>query len=47
VRRDNPVRDHLIAREVLKTLPTLEEQAAEDAEQAAQEERMAGADATP
>jgi putative ABC transport system ATP-binding protein len=47
VRRDNVVRDHLIAREVLKTLPTLEEQAAEDAEQAAQEERMAGADATP
>jgi putative ABC transport system ATP-binding protein len=47
VRRDDRVPDRLIAREILKTLPTMEEQDTEDAEQAASEERMAGADATP
>lgn len=44
VRRDALVRDHLVARDVLKTLPTLEEQAAEDADEVAAEDRMARAD---
>lgn len=44
VRRDAPVRERLVAREVLKTLPTLEEQAAEDADEEAAEDRMARAD---
>jgi putative ABC transport system ATP-binding protein len=41
LRRDNIVRERLVAREVLKTLPTAEEQAAEDAEDSARERRQA------
>jgi len=41
LRRDNMVRDRAIAREVLQTLPTAEEQAAEDAEDSARQEKMA------
>src|SRR5579864_3811194 len=41
LRRDNIVRDRLLAREVLKSLPTVEEQAAEDAEQEARQLRQA------
>ena len=41
LRRDNIVRERLVAREVLKTLPTAEEQAAEDAEDSAREQRQA------
>jgi putative ABC transport system ATP-binding protein len=44
LRRDNIVQDRLIAREVLQTLPTPEEQAAEDAEDSARQEKMAEAD---
>jgi putative ABC transport system ATP-binding protein len=44
LRRDNIVRERLVAREVLKTLPTAEEQAAEDAEDNAREEKAAGGD---
>jgi putative ABC transport system ATP-binding protein len=46
LRRDNIVRDRLAAREVLRTLPTPEEQAAEDAEDNARQEKMAEADRT-
>ena len=45
LRRDSLVHDRSIAREVLQTLPTAEEQAAEDAEDNARQERMAKADA--
>jgi putative ABC transport system ATP-binding protein len=41
LRRDNIVRERLVAREVLKTLPTAEEQAAEDAEDNARQQRQA------
>jgi putative ABC transport system ATP-binding protein len=41
LRRDNIVRDRSIAREVLRTLPTAEEQAAEDAEDNARQEKIA------
>jgi len=44
LRRDNMVRDRLVAREVLQTLPTAEEQAAEDAEDNARQEKLAGGD---
>jgi len=45
LRRDSLVHDRSIAREVLQTLPTAEEQAAEDAEDNARQEKMAKADA--
>ncbi|MBZ5697929.1 MAG: ABC transporter ATP-binding protein [Acidobacteriia bacterium] len=45
LRRDNVVSNRLIAHEVLKTLPTPEEQAAEDAEDNARHEKMAKSDA--
>jgi putative ABC transport system ATP-binding protein len=45
LRRDNVVRDRAVAREVLQTLPTADEQAAEDAEEQARIEKLAGADA--
>jgi len=45
LRRDNIVRERLVARDVLKTLPTAEEQAAEDAEDNAREERQGHGDA--
>ena len=45
LRRDNLVQDCLVAREVLQTLPTAEEQAAEDAEDNARQEKLAGGDA--
>jgi hypothetical protein len=35
------VQERLIAKEVLKTLPTAEEQAAEDAEDTARQEKLA------
>jgi putative ABC transport system ATP-binding protein len=41
LRRDNLVRDRAIAHEVLQTLPTAEEQAAEDAEDNARQEKIA------
>ena len=41
LRRDNIVRDRSVAREVLLTLPTPEEQAAEDAEDSARQEKLA------
>src|ERR1700680_2072939 len=41
LRRDNIVRNRSIAREVLLTLPTAEEQAAEDAEDNARQEKIA------
>jgi putative ABC transport system ATP-binding protein len=44
LRRDNIVRERLVARDVLKTLPTAEEQAAEDAEDNAREERQGHGD---
>jgi len=44
--RDSPVQDRLVAREVLKTLPTVEQQAAEDAEQESRHGRLAEADTT-
>ncbi len=46
LRRDNIVRGRSIAHEVLQTLPTAEEQAAEDAEENARQEKLAGAGAT-
>jgi putative ABC transport system ATP-binding protein len=46
LRRDNIVRDRLLAREVLQTLPTAEEQAAEDAEENARQEKLAEPGAT-
>jgi putative ABC transport system ATP-binding protein len=45
LRRDTVVRDRLIARDVLDTLPTAEQQAAEDAEDNARQEKLAGGDA--
>jgi putative ABC transport system ATP-binding protein len=45
LRRDSLVQDRLVAKEVLKTLPTAEEQAAEDALDTARQEKLAGADA--
>lgn len=45
LRRDAAVRDRSIAREVLQTLPTADEQAAEEAEVQAQREKLARADA--
>ena len=45
LRRDTVVCDRLIARDVLDTLPTAEQQAAEDAEDNARQEKMAGGDA--
>ncbi len=45
LRRDNIVRERLVARDVLKTLPTAEEQAAEDAEDNAREESQGHGDA--
>src|SRR6202049_8675 len=44
LRRDSLVQDRLVAREVLKSLPTAEQQAAEDAEEESQ--RLAKADTT-
>jgi putative ABC transport system ATP-binding protein len=44
LRRDSLVKDRFIAQEVLQTLPTAEEQAAEDAEDIARQEKMAAAD---
>ena len=44
LRRDSIVHDRSVAREVLQTLPTAEEQAAEDAEDNARQEKMAAAD---
>ena len=44
LRRDNIVRDRFAAREVLQTLPTPEEQAAEDAEDNVRQEKMAKVD---
>jgi putative ABC transport system ATP-binding protein len=45
LRRDKLVEDRLIAREVLKTLPTAEQQAAEDAEEAVGQEKAAAENA--
>ena len=45
LRRDTVVCDRLIARDVLDTLPTAEQQAAEDAEDNARQEKLAGGDA--
>src|SRR3979490_122173 len=42
LRRDTVVCDRLIARDVLDTLPTAEQQAAEDAEDNARQEKLAG-----
>jgi hypothetical protein len=42
LRRDTLVHERLVAREVLQTLPTPEEQAAEDAEDNARQEKLAG-----
>ncbi len=47
LRRDTVVCDRLIARDVLDTLPTAEQQAAEDAEDNARQEKLAGGDAEP
>jgi len=44
LRRDNIIRDRFVAREVLQTLPTAEEQAAEDAEENARQEKLLGGD---
>jgi putative ABC transport system ATP-binding protein len=44
--RDSVVQDRLLAREVLKSLPTVEEQAAEDAEQEARQGKLTEADTT-
>jgi len=46
LRRDSVVSDRSVAREVLQTLPTAEEQAAEDAEESARQEKLGGADTT-
>src|SRR6202140_5196868 len=45
LRRDTLVHDRLVARELLQTLPTAEEQAAEVAEDNARQEKLAGGDA--
>jgi len=45
LRRDALVRDRSLAREVLLTLPTADEQAAEEAEEQARREKLARADA--
>ena len=45
LRRDSVVQERSVAREVLQTLPTAEQQAAEDAEDTARQERMASTDA--
>jgi putative ABC transport system ATP-binding protein len=45
LRRDALVRDRSVAREVLLTLPTADEQAAEEAEEQARREKFARADA--
>jgi putative ABC transport system ATP-binding protein len=45
LRRDSTVRERSVAKDVLLTLPTAEEQAAEDAEDNARQEKMAAADA--
>jgi putative ABC transport system ATP-binding protein len=45
LRRDTVVCDRLIARDVLDTLPTAEQQAAEDAEDTARQEKLAEGDA--
>ena len=45
LRRDTVIHDRLVAREVLRTLPTAEEQAAEDAEDNARQEKMPAVDA--
>jgi putative ABC transport system ATP-binding protein len=45
LRRDTVVCDRSIARDVLDTLPTAEQQAAEDAEDNARQEKLAGGDA--
>jgi putative ABC transport system ATP-binding protein len=45
LRRDSVVPERAVAREVLLTLPTADEQAAEDAEEQARIEKLAGADA--
>ena len=47
LRRDTVVCDRSIARDVLDTLPTAEQQAAEDAEDNARQEKLAGGDAEP
>ena len=47
LRRDTVVCDRLIARDVLDTLPTAEQQAAEDAEDNARQEKLTGGDAEP
>jgi putative ABC transport system ATP-binding protein len=44
--RDSIVQERLSAREVLKSLPTVEEQAAEDAEQEARQDKLEEADTT-
>src|ERR1700719_1687918 len=44
LRRDSIVQDRFVAREVLQTLPTAEEQAAEDAEDTARQEQIAATD---
>jgi putative ABC transport system ATP-binding protein len=44
LRRDSIVQDRSVAREVLQTLPTAEEQAAEDAEDSARQEQIATTD---
>ena len=44
LRRDSIVEDRSVAREVLQTLPTAEEQAAEDAEDSARQEKIAATD---
>jgi putative ABC transport system ATP-binding protein len=45
LRRDTIVRDRFVARDVLQTLPTPEEQAAEDAEDNARQEKLMGGEA--
>jgi putative ABC transport system ATP-binding protein len=45
LRRDIAVRERLVARDVLQTLPTAEQQAAEDAEETAHQEKLKEADA--
>jgi putative ABC transport system ATP-binding protein len=44
LRRDSIVQDRSVAREVLQTLPTAEEQAAEDAEDSARQEKIGATD---
>ena len=45
--RDSVVQDRFLAREVLKSLPTVEEQAAEDAEAEARQDKLTEADTIP